>query len=105
MDRQLKKRMKEVVLHIACIGQDGYGDKEFAPAVQYNGYMSGEVTKIINLDGEEDISQLQVILDGKLTITGNDEFNINSEPLNKRVKSYSFFRGLKDGTGTTVVYL
>jgi hypothetical protein len=103
MDRRLKKRCIHDVSHYVCTGRDGYGDKTFDPPIVLKAYRHGKISKIVNLSGDEDISSLQLILDGILPISGDDEFFAfdNTYP----VKAFSHFDGLKAGTGTTVVFL
>jgi hypothetical protein len=103
MDKQLLKRLKHTASHSLCTGQDGYGDKTFAATVNRKCYREGKITLVKNTFGEDVISELRLYFDGLFPITGNDEIIFDGKKY--RVQAFSKFDGLKEGTGTTVVYL
>lgn len=105
MDTRLLKRAKHTFWWFRCIGRDGYGDKEFDEPVEIKCYRHGKVSKVVNLAGEEVVTSLQLICDGILQLGEDDEVAFPTLEDRHRVVSVSHFDGLRDNTGTTVVYL
>lgn len=104
MDKQLRKRLLDNAIHHVCIARTGYGDKTFAPLPLTMSCLNEEkVTKVRNLQGETVISMRQLYFDGFLSVGSDDEFTF--ETVQYPIQALSRFRGLKAGTGTTVVYL
>jgi len=103
MDKYLRKRLKHIVQIKPCITRDSYGDKVFGEPVTHRCYRYGKVTPIVDLEGEQTVSTLQLIVDGVLPLGKDDEIIFQGEE--HRLKGYSHFDGLKPETGTTVVYI
>src|SRR5690606_8289210 len=103
VDNRLKKRLKHTVTHLPFLEEDSYGDKIMGPPIQHNCYIYGKISHIRNLDGEDDVSTVQLIFGDVLSIGPKDEIIFRGKKY--PVKAYSHYDGLKEGTGTTVVYL
>lgn len=104
MDRsQFKDRANHSVIFHVATGADGYGDYLYGDPQPLMAYRHGKVTKVVTLTGTEEVSTLQLIVDGVIPITVGSY--VEMEGKNYPVKQYSHFDGFIAGTGLTVMYL
>lgn len=103
MDKQLGRRAQRQVVFHPCVGLDGYGDPQFGAPVTLDVYRHGKITKVISLEGTEEVSSVQLITDGIIPVT--EKSYVVSDGVEMRIKAFENFDGLHRGQGTTVLYL
>lgn len=104
MDPQIRKRLRKPVNLLRCISRNGYGDKVFASPVEHRCYREGKISVVRSLSGEEVTSSLRLYFGEIFEISGDDVFSFGpSEEYS--VLAFATYEGLKEGTGTMVVYL
>ncbi|MMZ45264.1 hypothetical protein D3C76_169820 [compost metagenome] len=103
MDPQIRHRLLHEVQRLPWKTSNGYGDKVFDPAIPFMAYKAGKQELVLNREGAQVVSALQLYADGLLPIDRNDEFVVDG--VQYPIIAFSHFDGLRKGTGTTVVYL
>lgn len=106
MDPQIKKRSLDTVEYFRAIAVDDYGDYTHAPPVTMECFQEERLSKVKDDEGEEQLSTVTLYFDGRIKFQpGADKFKLEGDDREYLVLAASRFRGLKPGTGTTVVYL
>lgn len=103
MDSQLLKRLNTVITHFPCEGISPRLDKTFGLPIERKCYDEGKVTTVRNIRGDEVITSYRLYFDGLFSITGDDEILLNGKRY--PVAAYARYPGLRNNTGTTVVYV
>lgn len=106
MDPQIKKRTFDTVEYFRAIAKDDYGDYTHAPPVTMQCFQEERLSTVKDKDGEERLSTVTLYFDGRIKFQpGADKFKLEGDDREYLVLAASRYRGLKPGTGTTVVYL
>lgn len=106
MDPVIKKRLLDTVEYLRATTKDDYGDYEHAQPVEMACYQEEKMSTVKDESGEEQLSTVSLYFDGRIKFhPGADKFKLEGDEREYLVLAASRFRGLKAGTGTTVVYL
>lgn len=106
MDRQLKKRATQSVVWEHCTADaDGYHAAQYATPVPLTCIVNEQVTYVKDAAGREYKSSTQLLFDGLLVFSSKDKLTLMPEGRSYFPIKDARYKGLRPGTGTTVVYV
>ena len=83
MIKSLKDWLENTVDMQKCLSTSGVGDAVYDKAVQLSCYITSKITTVVNAQGREQVSNIQLYLDGELDVvaalTDRDRFVLNNK--------------------------